>query len=250
MNELFDIIDANDHLYDQQYFTVLEKELIDGGVFKAFTYKDSLRFTVLFRISPSAETINLIADKIAQYKNDAALLWYSQINGFSNDLLDRLGNYIDSYHFFCYKIKRDDISTDVDMKGLICRKCTADMIDTCIDIMEDVFTPYPDSPGSFINDKERITADFLDGTSLFFKDNELVGFCGHKDGHITETVVRKEFQGQGYGEIIVRAVLKSIYESGYDAELTTNYDNKRAIALYEKVGFRKMYESIRVTLRK
>jgi ribosomal protein S18 acetylase RimI-like enzyme len=137
------------------------------------------------------------------------------------------------------------------MKGLTKRRCTENMIDLCIDVMEDLFTPFPDSPGSFHNDKERITKDFLcddGGATLFFKDDELVGFCGHKSGHFTEVCVRKEYQGKGYGEVIVRSVLKSVYESGYDAELTTGNYNERAIALYQKTGFKKVYESIRVYL--
>jgi ribosomal protein S18 acetylase RimI-like enzyme len=125
------------------------------------------------------------------------------------------------------------------------------MIDTCIEIMEDIFTPFPDLPGSFRDDKERIITDFLDdcgGATLFYKEDDLVGFCGHKKGHFTEVVVRKEYQGKGFGEAIVRTILKSVYEMGYDAELTTGHYNERAIALYQKVGFKKVYESMRVTI--
>lgn len=225
------------------------------GVFKAFTYKDSVRFSILFRDSPCLETVEWIANSIMEHVNEnkksVNFLWYSQINGFSDILFERLEGYSNLYHFICFRIYKDDIDLNVDMKGLTCRKCTEDMIDSCIDILEDVFTPFPDSPGSFRSDRKRIISDFLSesgGTSLFFKDNEMVGFCGHNNGSITETVVRKDYQGQGYGEIIVRSVLKSIHELGYDAELTTGHYNERAVALYQKVGFKRVYESKRMTL--
>lgn len=259
-DELMILLDDGENLYDQKHLVILGKQLLINndrteGAFKAFTYKNSLRFSVIFFDSPCTETVEITANKLKKYisenEKDTYLLWYSQINNFSDSLLDRLGNYSDPYHFLYFRIKKDNINTNVDMKGLICRKCTRDMIDACIDVLEDVFTPFPDNPGSFRNDKERIISDFLDehgGASLFFKDDQLVGICGHKDGHITETVIRKEFQGQGYGEVIVRSVLKSILELGYDAELTTGHYNKRAISLYQKVGFEKVYESKRVTL--
>ena len=248
------------NLYDPAYLDIIKKLLLTGndgntGIFKAFTYKDSLRFEVLIRKNPCIEMINWCVGEIEKIANictkNGILLWYSQVEGFSNELLNRLDKYIDPYHFYLFRLNRDDINTNIDMKGLTARKCTMDMIDTCIEIMEDVFTPFPDSPGSFRNDNERITTDFLDdcgGTTLFYKNKELIGFCGHKKGHFTEVVVRKEFQGKGFGETIVRAVLKSVHEMGYDAELTTGNYNERAIALYQKVGFVRIYESMRVTI--
>ena len=260
-NKLFKILDAGDHMYNKTDFTVLKKLLLTGtdgneAGLKVFIYKDySLRFSILSLNSPCLEMtdyfINEIRQRINDNKKSTTLLWYSQINGFSNILIERLDNHFNPYHFYNFRIERNNINPEVDMKGLASRRCTADMIDICIDIMENLFTPFPDSPGIFLNDKERITSDFLyerGGTTLFFKDGELVGFSGHIDGHITEVCVRKEFQGKGYGEVIVRSVLKSIYELGYDAELTTGHYNKRAITLYEKAGFKRVYESIRVNL--
>jgi len=249
-----------ENLYDPTYYNIVKQILLTGEngnicLFKAFTYKDSLRFSVLTREKPCYEMIDWLIDEIKRIinnnKKSLTLLWYSQTNGFSTEFIDKLSDYTDPYKFLLFRLNKDCINTDVDMKGLIAQKCTANMIDTCIDIMEDVFTPFPDSPGSFRDDKERITADFLDedsGTTLFYKGNDLVGFCGHKKGHFTEVAVRKEYQGKGFGEIIVRSVLKSVREMGYDAELTTGHYNHRAILLYQKVGFQKIYESIRVTI--
>lgn len=259
INDLIATIDSDDQMYDKDYFSVLKKEVItegsgNTGVFKVFTYKNSLRFSVLFIDSPCSDTVDCLLSEIIRFidehKKSTCLLWYSQTNGFSNSLLDRL-NPTNPYHFYRYHMNRNNMNVDVDIKGLTCRECTEDMIDTCIEALEEVFTPFPDPPGSFLEDKERITSEFLDKsgeTLLFFRDDELVGLCRHKRGHITETLVRKKFQGQGYGKVVVRSVLKSIYEMGYDAELTTGSYNERAIALYKAVGFEKVYEAKRVSL--
>jgi len=256
---LLKITDSDDHMYDQNYFTVLKKliimdDAINIGAFKVFNYKKSLRFSILFAESPGEETIGWLTNEIKRYITDAnkcgVMLWYSQINGFSNILIDRLAH-SNPYRFVRYCIKRDDISLHINMKGLEKRQCTEDMIDACIDVMEDLFTPFPDSPGSFRQDKERIRTEFLHdagGTELFFIDGDLVGFCGHVSGHITEVCVKRAFQGIGYGEVIVRSVLRSVYKMGYDASLTTGSYNMRAIKLYEKAGFKRICESIRINL--
>ena len=260
LDELLHMLDEDDGLYDPARFAHIARiPLMNGhdldGVFKAFSYGNSLRFHLLFRQSPSDESIRLALNKLAQiaqeYPKDTRLLCYSQIQGFSTALLDRLPGCTHPHHFYCYRVKREAVDTAVELRGLVSRKCTADMIDACIEVLEEVFTPHPDAPGSFLRDKDRITANFLDesgGAILFFKNDALVGFCGHKRGHITETAVRKAYQGQGYGEVIVRSTLKSIAEAGHDAKLTVDHDNHRAIALYENVGFTRGYESMRVTL--
>lgn len=259
-NELMNISDSDDHMYDQKYFKVIEKNLFidekeNTGIFKVFTYKDSLRISVLLENSPCPDTVEWILKEIQRCvrgnkEKRTALLWYSQINEFSDAVLSRL-DCTDIYHFYRYQIKRNNINPVSELKGLERRRCTEDMIDICIEVMEDLFTPFPDAEGSFRNDRERIKSEFLSGrggTELFFKDGELVGFCGHMEGHFTELCVRREFQGKGYGEIIVRSTLKSVYESGYDAELTTGHYNSRAVSLYEKAGFKRLYESIRANL--
>ncbi|MDR2687302.1 MAG: GNAT family N-acetyltransferase [Oscillospiraceae bacterium] len=249
------------HLYDPAYLAMKkELALADGegnaGEFKAFTYKNSLRFSVLLREAPGEEMTGLLLKEIKRCGRACmkrkVLLWYSQAEGFSTVLLDRLGKYSDPYRFFLFRLERDAIGTDVDMKGLRAEKCTPDRIDACIDVMEEAFTPFPDAPGSFRGDRERIAGEFLcenGGAVLFFKGDDLVGFCGHKQGYLTEVAVRRGYQGQGYGEAMLRAVLRAIREMGYDAELCVRHDNARAIGLYRKVGFKKVYESMRVKLK-
>ena len=182
-------------MYNQEYLNIIEKR----NDFKVFTYKNSLRFEILLNDSPSLEIVDNFIKEINQYmkdiKKETILLWYSQVNGFSNELLDKLdcGN---PYHFYKFQIERDNINPNVDLKGLEKRRFTPDMIDTCIDVLEDVFTPFPDPLGRFRADKESIINE-LENAELFYKGDELVGFNSHTDGHITNIVVRKEFQGQG-----------------------------------------------------
>lgn len=262
--EMIRIDDDKDHMYDETRFSNICKQIIidktDNGInkgyFKVFAYGDSLRFWVFMTNSPSEEAVKWFANEINKYidntDKDTVMLRYAQINGFSDVLLDKLANYTNSYRYCHYFIDHDDININVDMKGLEKRRCTEDMIDSCIEIMEELFTPFPDPPGTFRQDNERIKREYMNnengGAELFFKDNILIGFCGHNRGHFTEVCVKKEYQGKGYGKVIIRSALQSAYELGYNAELYVRYDNTKAIHLYEKAGFKKTYEAVRVNL--
>jgi GNAT superfamily N-acetyltransferase len=210
---------------------------------------------ILFYNSINENTADWLVNEINEYinsiDNETVMLRYAQVNGFSDVLLDKLENYTDLYRYCNHFIKREEINPVVEMKGLEKRHYTEDMLDTCIEILEEVFTPFPDPPGSFRDDKARIKREYSSeqgGAELFYKEDVLIGFCGHNSGHFTEVCVRNEYQGKGYGEVIVRSTLQSVYEMGNDAELYARYDNARAIHLYEKVGFKKMYEAVRVKL--
>jgi len=250
----------SDSLYDPDDYQMLRKTALfteDGNkaVFKAFTYKDSLRFSILLYTSPNTELADWLADEIAGYRQNqsksATLLWYSQVNGFSGMLPERLPH-TNPDRFYLMRLVKDRIEPPIDLKDLEKHRCTEEMLDDCIDVMEEAFTPFPDKPGSFRADRARIAAEYLPdqgNIDVFYKDSELVGLCGHIRGQITEMCVRPVFQGRGYGEAIARAALQSIAEAGYDAELTVGAYNERAIALYRKVGFETVYESVRVNLR-
>jgi len=242
-------------LYNPVHLAVKKTLELPGGEFKAFTYKNSLRFNLLLRDAPDAELTDRLLKEIKRlrrrHRKRTMLFWYSQTEGFSTRLLDRL-KYTNPNHFFLFRLERDAIDIHVGMKELAPQKCTPEMLDICIEILESAFTPYPDAPGSFRDDRERVEMECLNergGSMLFFKGDDPVGLCGHMEGHITSVAVRKEYQGRGYGEAMLRTVLRSIREMGHDAELCVGHDNARAIALYQKVGFKKVYESMQVTLR-
>jgi ribosomal protein S18 acetylase RimI-like enzyme len=262
--ELLKIADGGDDLYDKSHLTYLCRQIVTDntgskGFFKAYTYKNSLRFLALMNDSISESAADWLAEKINGYITDNAdkdmiMLRYAQASGFSDILLNRF-DYKNAYRYCRYFISRGDINNaDFGMKGLEKRRFTEDMIDLCIETMEEAFTPFPDSPGTFRQDKERIKREYTSsekgGAELFFKDNALIGFCGHNCGHFTEVCIRNEYQDKGYGEVIIRSVLQSVYEQGYNAELYARHDNVRAIHLYEKVGFKKLYEAVRVNLNR
>ena len=263
--EMIKLADDKDHLYiDKEDFTYLCRKIIidefenkiNKGYFKTYTYDDNLRFLVFMTYSPSQETADRIADEINKYvyetDKDYIMMRYAQENGFSDIVLNKFKNVGNPYQYCHHYIKHSEINHVVDdMKGLEKRRCTDDMIDTCIEIMEEVFTPFPDPPGSFRQDKKRIARDYMSesgGADLYYKDGALIGFCGHIRGSLSEVCVRNKYQGKGYGEVMVRSTLKSIYDLGYDAELYARHDNTRAIRLYEKVGFKKLYEAKRINL--
>lgn len=228
---------------------------LPGGEFKAFAFKDSLRFHILLREAPDAALTDRLLQEIKRlrrrYPKRLTLLWYSQTEGFSTQLLDRL-EYSNPNHFFLFRLAQDAIDTNVDMKGLTATECTPELLDACAEILESAFTPYPDAPGTFRDDRERVEMECLNergGAILFYQGEDPVGLCARMEEHITQVAVRKEYQGKGFGEAMLRSLLLSIREMGRDAELCVGYDNARAIALYQKVGFKKVYESVQVKLR-
>ncbi len=259
--ELFHMVDSDDHLYDQAHFEVADKLILSDidnnyGVLKVFTYRASLRIAMILEKTPCSETVFQLTDLIKKSisSNSAGkntiLMWYSQKNGFSNAVIDQfsIGN---PYHFCKYQIKNADIVYNDELSGLEKYRCIDKLIDPCIEVMEEVFTPSPDAPGSFRKDRERIKDELLNndgGTDVFFKEDELVGFCGHRKGHVIDVCIRKKFQGRGYGKIIVCSTLKSIYQLGYDAELITGCHNKKAISLYATIGFKRLLNSVRVNI--
>lgn len=249
------------NLYNPARLVILRRLLLtdDGntGIFRAFTFNNSLRFTVLCRAEPSPEMLGWLADEIKRTikanKMKTVMLWYSQVDGFTRALFDQLGGCADPHHFFLLRMQRDAIDTNVDLKGLTAQRCGPEEINDCIDILEDAFTPFPDAPGSFRGDREGIASAFLDergGAALFCEDGNPVGLYAHLEGHISQLAVCGKYQGKGYGEAILRAALKAIRERGSDAELTVDASNERALALYRKVGLQTVYESTLVTLPK
>jgi ribosomal-protein-alanine N-acetyltransferase len=57
--------------------------------------------------------------------------------------------------------------------------------------------------------------------------------------YITSFFVKKEWQGRGVGKMLMEGALAALRAEGYkNVSLTVALDNKKAIALYEKEGFR------------
>jgi ribosomal protein S18 acetylase RimI-like enzyme len=66
----------------------------------------------------------------------------------------------------------------------------------------------------------------------------LASIVGPASGHITQICVAPEARGSGIGYELLRRSLKSLGEAGCgSASLTVTGANRRAIELYERVGF-------------
>lgn len=68
--------------------------------------------------------------------------------------------------------------------------------------------------------------------------NNLIGYVAWDKNIITALEVMKEFQGKGYSKILLE-----IAEENNCNELTVNKNNKKAISIYEHLGW-KFYKSL------
>lgn len=79
-------------------------------------------------------------------------------------------------------------------------------------------------------------------------ENEFVGLAWarimHDYGHIGDETpslaiaIREEYRGMGIGEKMLRTLLRLLLEKGYPGlSLSVQKENKRAFALYQKLGF-------------
>jgi ribosomal protein S18 acetylase RimI-like enzyme len=90
--------------------------------------------------------------------------------------------------------------------------------------------------------------NFLQAASLVAFDAEagtLGGICltsvvGPESGHITQICVAKEWQGRGVGYELLRQALELLRQRGLKkVSLTVTSENTQAMALYERIGFRR-----------
>ncbi|MCG3087454.1 GNAT family N-acetyltransferase [Sporosarcina cyprini] len=78
---------------------------------------------------------------------------------------------------------------------------------------------------------------------LFDTDNKGYGFVDENTPEIG-IAVRKEFRGRGVGTILMQNIIQRAKEEGYTGiSLSVDLENRGAIALYEKLGFRD-YETV------
>lgn len=127
--------------------------------------------------------------------------------------------------------------------------------------IEDILTWKYDGIYSFYDNsiqKEKIEwiesfIDSDDNFSIYNEQNELVGNCSFyyiEEFFCLGVQMRPELTGKGFGTEFVRAIInfgKKKYNLSY-IDLTVAKFNKRAIKIYEKVGF-KIIEEIVNTIR-
>ena len=74
------------------------------------------------------------------------------------------------------------------------------------------------------------------------KEEEIIGYAGmwqmFENCDLTNIAVRKEYQGKGYGEELLRFMIGKAIEKGCEfMHLEVRASNMKAKSLYEKMGF-------------
>lgn len=95
---------------------------------------------------------------------------------------------------------------------------------------------------------ERVLGRSTDSFVLVARadDGDAVGFaavepsaCGHRSAQVSYLGVRPGVWGRGVGERLLREVASRLVAAGYRrAELLVYLDNRRAVRLYERLGWR------------
>ena len=128
-----------------------------------------------------------------------------------------------------------------------------EMLDDCIDILESAFTPFLDTPGSFISDKDRINKLFQSKDKarceVFFHEGKAVELYSHNDGCIEYVAVKKEYQNHGFeSAILLKAFHSILNDSENPPYLCSGDKNIRAQKFYERAGMKKICSSVRIEI--
>ena len=255
-------IDFQHAAYNKNFYRIIAQSTVPNsacdGILRCFTYKENPRFTVLFEESPNNSAFDFasqwVKEKLCETGKDSAMLWYSQLKGFNGGFLERLTIDGDIYRFLEMHAERQTETLDIDLLGLTKVLYTPDMLDECIELLENSYTPVLDAPGTYRNDRDYVRGLLEKRDSarceLFFLDKSLIGLYCHNCGGLEFICVSPDMQGKGFGEIILRCALNAI---AYDTEnfptLTAAYKNTRAVSLYKKCGFHVFCESARVVFK-
>ena len=94
---------------------------------------------------------------------------------------------------------------------------------------------------------ESFCMEYADKNKFYFvaktPTGEVIGYGGYAhildEGHIMNIAVTAKARGKGVGTAILAKIIGSARENGIEAiTLEVNDNNKNAIALYEKLGFK------------
>jgi len=77
-------------------------------------------------------------------------------------------------------------------------------------------------------------------------DNDLIGYIIYNivqdEAHITNFAIKKEHQNKGFGSILLEFAINNIKNLGVKSiYLEVRVSNERALHIYEKFGFKKLY---------
>lgn len=89
-------------------------------------------------------------------------------------------------------------------------------------------------PFDFIQD-DSFFGQGMENVYLLIEDGELIGSVALKGNEIDDLLVKKEYQGRGYGRQILIWALENINSSNIILHVAEW--NERAVSLYKSVGF-------------
>ncbi|MFC2088844.1 ribosomal protein S18-alanine N-acetyltransferase [Calditrichota bacterium] len=116
------------------------------------------------------------------------------------------------------------------------RRMTKSDVPQVLKIENELF-PDPWSCNSFLLDIENRIYSY---PFVLVMDEQIIGYCNcwyyFKELHIGNFAIKKEFQKQGYGKLLMEKIFESFPEY-HSAFLEVGISNQAAIALYKKFGF-------------
>jgi len=260
--KLIEFLNSQHEAYDKNFYSIVAQDIVQNdkcsGILRCFTYRNNPRFAVLFETTPDNPAFDYAAqwvkEKLRETGKKSAMLWYSQLNGFDDGFLKRLTLDGEPYKFFEMRAERQTEAFDIDLRGLTKVLYTPDMLEECIELLENSYTPFLDAPGSYCNDRERVIQMLENRNSarceLFFLNGLLIGLYAHRDGAMECICVSPDMQGRGFGEVILRSALNSIMcDTDNSPSLAVACKNTKAISLYKKCGFKIICESARIIFK-
>ncbi len=257
--ELFMLTDRNQKLFDARKYHEIRRESHSGFensfVMKAYIYAGSLRFHVMSERDLTREQVDyshlFLCNTMCQQCVSKAYLWYGQTEGFSTELIDRFQERGLPYRFFEYAISPADMQkTKHIIHPLIAKPYQKKMLADCIALLESAYTPELDQPGTFEEDKKRISGLFRNSdTMVFFLENILIGLYCCNQGELEYLAIKKTAQGSGHGKRIVSRMMDDMLKKSIpEIHLCTKTSNETAIHLYEKMGFYRLCENSRTEI--
>ena len=128
------------------------------------------------------------------------------------------------------------------MREMIIRRMTLADAEQVHEIEKATF-PHPWSLASF---KEEMTTNPVARYLVAEEEKKLLGFAGVHiildEGHITNVAIAKERRGQGIGTRLFGALMQYAANLGVRyMTLEVRVSNQKAIRLYERYGFMKVY---------
>jgi [ribosomal protein S18]-alanine N-acetyltransferase len=128
--------------------------------------------------------------------------------------------------------------TDEHSDRIIYRSMTLNDISTIVEIERESFT----SPWSEEAFRTELTQNVFAKYMIMEIDDTVLGYGGMwlivDEAHVTNIAIREQYRGRGYGEKLLREMMKTaVWLGAQRMTLEVRVSNDRAKSLYRKMGF-------------